>query len=47
MVLGDDLGLSSLLINFTDDTFSVSYVKAIDVDFKIKKLDIDSKRCIL
>ena len=39
--------LSCLLIRFTDDTFSDSYVTTIGVDFKIKTLDIDGKSCKL
>ena len=39
--LGD--GKSCVLIRFTDDTWSDSYVTTIGVDFKIKTLDIDGK----
>lgn len=48
LVIGNSgVGKSCLLIRFTDDTFSDSYVTTIGVDFKIKTLDIDSKSCKL
>ena len=37
------MGKSCLLIRFTDDTWSDSYVTTIGVDFKIKTLDVDGK----
>ena len=37
------VGKSCLLIRFTDDTWSDSYVTTIGVDFKIKTLDVDGK----
>jgi len=47
-VIGNSgVGKSCLLIRFTDDTFSDSYVTTIGVDFKIKTLEIDSKSCKL
>ena len=48
MVIGDSgVGKSCLLIRFTEDTFSDSYITTIGVDFKIKTLEIDSKSCKL
>ena len=48
LVIGNSgTGKSSLLIRFTDNTFSDSYVTTIGVDFKIKTVDIDGKRCKL
>ena len=47
MIGNSGVGKSCLLIRFTDDTFSDSYVTTIGVDFKIKTLDIDSKSCKL
>ena len=48
LVIGNSgIGKSCLLIRFTDDTFSDSYVTTIGVDFKIKTLDIDGKSCKL
>ena len=44
MVIGNSgVGKSCLLIRFTDDTWSDSYVTTIGVDFKIKTLDVDGK----
>jgi len=37
------VGKSCLLIRFTDDSWSESYVTTIGVDFKIKTLDIEGK----
>jgi len=48
LVIGNSgVGKSCLLIRFTDDTFSDSYVTTIGVDFKIKTLDIEGKSCKL
>ena len=47
MIGNSGVGKSCLLIRFTDDTFSDSYVTTIGVDFKIKTLEIDSKSCKL
>lgn len=38
------VGKSSLLIRFSDDTFSGSYITTIGVDFKIRTVNIDDKR---
>ena len=48
LVIGNSgTGKSCLLIRFTDDTFSDSYVTTIGVDFKIKTLDVEEKSCKL
>ena len=48
LVIGNSgVGKSCILIRFTDDTFSDSYVTTIGVDFKIKTLDIEGKSCKL
>jgi len=38
------VGKSSLLIRFSDDTFSGSYITTIGVDFKIRTVDIEGMR---
>ena len=43
MIGNSGVGKSCLLIRFTDDTWSDSYVTTIGVDFKIKTLDVDGK----
>ena len=44
LVIGNSgVGKSCLLIRFTDDSWSDSYVTTIGVDFKIKTLDINGK----
>ena len=47
MIGNSGVGKSCLLIRFTDDTWSDSYVTTIGVDFKIKTLDIEGKSCKL
>ena len=47
MIGNSGVGKSCLLIRFTDDTFSDSYVTTVGVDFKIKTLDIEGKSCKL
>ncbi|XP_061387788.1 ras-related protein Rab-35 [Musca vetustissima] len=45
LIIGDSgVGKSSLLIRFSDDTFSGSYITTIGVDFKIRTVVIDGKR---
>ncbi|KAH8254954.1 ras-related protein Rab-35 [Drosophila serrata] len=45
LIIGDSgVGKSSLLIRFSDDTFSGSYITTIGVDFKIRTVDIDGLR---
>ena len=43
MIGNSGVGKSCLLIRFTDDTWSDSYVTTIGVDFKIKTLDVEGK----
>lgn len=38
------VGKSSLLLRFSDDTFSDSYLTTIGVDFRFKTLEIDGKK---
>ncbi|KAH8416826.1 hypothetical protein KR222_006450 [Zaprionus bogoriensis] len=45
LIIGDSgVGKSSLLIRFSDDTFSGSYITTIGVDFKIRTVVIDGLR---
>ncbi|KAI8034430.1 ras-related protein Rab-35 [Drosophila ficusphila] len=45
LIIGDSgVGKSSLLIRFSDDTFSGSYITTIGVDFKIRTVDIEGMR---
>ncbi|XP_034489864.1 ras-related protein Rab-35 [Drosophila innubila] len=45
LIIGDSgVGKSSLLIRFSDDTFSGSYITTIGVDFKIRTVMIDGLR---
>jgi len=44
LLIGDSgVGKSSLLVRFSDDTYSESYISTIGVDFKIRTIDIDGK----
>ena len=43
MIGNSGVGKSCLLLRFTEDSWSESYVTTIGVDFKIKTLDIESK----
>eukprot|EP01100_Stratorugosa_tubuloviscum_P007242 TRINITY_DN302_c3_g1_i1.p1 TRINITY_DN302_c3_g1~~TRINITY_DN302_c3_g1_i1.p1 ORF type:complete len:196 (-),score=59.72 TRINITY_DN302_c3_g1_i1:77-664(-) len=44
LFIGDSgVGKSCLLIRFTDDSYTESYISTIGVDFKIKTLTIDGK----
>lgn len=38
------VGKSALLLRFSDDTFSDSYMTTIGVDFRFRTLPIDSKK---
>ncbi|EDW07550.1 ras-related protein Rab-35 [Drosophila mojavensis] len=45
LIIGDSgVGKSSLLIRFSDDTFSGSYITTIGVDFKIRTVEINGLR---
>ncbi|XP_030378646.1 ras-related protein Rab-35 [Scaptodrosophila lebanonensis] len=45
LIIGDSgVGKSSLLIRYSDDTFSGSYITTIGVDFKIRTVVIDGLR---
>jgi len=44
LVIGDSgVGKSSLLVRFSDGTFSDSFITTIGVDYKVKNLEIDGK----
>ncbi|KAI8988740.1 small GTP-binding protein [Pilobolus umbonatus] len=48
LLIGDSgVGKSCLLLRFTDDTYTESYVSTIGVDFKIKTINLDGKSCKL
>ena len=45
LLLGNsNVGKSSLFLRFVDDIWNDTFVPTIGVDFKIKTLDIDSKK---
>ncbi|EAY11403.1 GTP-binding protein YPTM1, putative [Trichomonas vaginalis G3] len=45
LIIGDSaVGKSSILLQFSDQTFSDNYVSTIGVDFKIRTLDVDGKQ---
>lgn len=48
LLIGDSgVGKSCVLLRFADDTYSDCYVSTIGVDFKVRTLDVDGKRCKL
>merc|ERR1719222_1403253 len=48
LLIGDSgVGKSCLLLRFADDTYTESYISTIGVDFKIRTLDLDAKKCKL
>eukprot|EP00127_Corallochytrium_limacisporum_P002525 Clim_evm82s128 gene=Clim_evmTU82s128 len=45
LLIGDSgVGKSSLIIRFSDDTFSPSYITTIGIDFKVKTVEVEGKR---
>eukprot|EP01130_Rhizamoeba_saxonica_P000340 TRINITY_DN1030_c0_g3_i1.p1 TRINITY_DN1030_c0_g3~~TRINITY_DN1030_c0_g3_i1.p1 ORF type:complete len:202 (-),score=57.70 TRINITY_DN1030_c0_g3_i1:94-699(-) len=48
LLIGDSgVGKSSLLLRFSDNTFSDSFISTIGVDFKIKTMDVNDTHCKL
>ena len=48
LVIGDSgVGKTSLLLRFSEDSFTTSFISTIGIDFKIKKVMIDEKCCKL
>jgi Ras-related protein Rab-1A len=44
LIIGNSgVGKSCLLLRFAEDMFSDNYISTIGVDFKIRKLDLESK----
>merc|ERR1712205_135504 len=45
LLIGDSgVGKSCLLLRFSDDQFTTSFITTIGIDFKIKTVEIDGKR---
>jgi len=45
LLIGDSgVGKSCLLLRFTDDTYTESYISTIGVDFKIRTIELDGKK---
>lgn len=45
LLIGDTgVGKSCLLLRFSDDAFTTSFITTIGIDFKIKTIDLDGKR---
>jgi len=45
LLIGDSgVGKSCLLLRFSDDSFTTSFITTIGIDFKIKTIEIDGKR---
>jgi len=45
LMIGDSgVGKSCLLLRFSDDSFTTSFITTIGIDFKIKTIDLDGKR---
>jgi len=48
LLIGDSgVGKSCLLLRFSDDAFNTSFITTIGIDFKIRTVEIDGKRCKL
>jgi Ras-related protein Rab-1A len=48
IIIGDSgTGKSSLLVKFVDNTYDEHYISTIGVDFKIKTVDVDGRKCKL
>ena len=48
LLIGDSgVGKSCLLLRFSDDAFNTSFITTIGIDFKIRTVEIDNKRCKL
>ncbi|KAH7691687.1 Small GTPase superfamily ARF/SAR type protein [Dioscorea alata] len=45
LLIGDSgVGKSCLLLRFSDDTFTTSFITTIGIDFKIRNIELDGKR---
>merc|ERR1719250_371004 len=45
LMIGDSgVGKSCILLRFSDDSFTQSFITTIGIDFKIKTIDLDGKR---
>ncbi|KDO26207.1 hypothetical protein SPRG_08569 [Saprolegnia parasitica CBS 223.65] len=45
LLIGDSgVGKSCLLMRYSDDTFTSSFITTIGIDFKVKTIDVDGKR---
>mmetsp|Transcript_35696 Transcript_35696/g.93041 ORF Transcript_35696/g.93041 Transcript_35696/m.93041 type:complete len:99 (+) Transcript_35696:134-430(+) len=45
LLIGDSgVGKSCLLLRFSDDSFTTSFITTIGIDFKIRTIDLDGKR---
>jgi Ras-related protein Rab-8A len=49
LIVGDQgVGKSCLLLRFSDDSYSSSsFIRTVGIDFKIRTVEIDNKRCKL
>jgi small GTP-binding protein len=45
LLIGDSgVGKSCLLLRFSDDTFTTSFITTIGIDFKIRTIELDNRR---
>ena len=45
LLIGDSgVGKSCLLLRYSDDKFTTSFITTIGIDFKIKNIELDGKR---